>query len=138
LQAPTPAPAPAPTPAPKPANDDTNKCNKKWDDLQANLKKRADNAKIFLTKQTNLKTTCASTKKTLRRLMLKKRKLQAPTPAPAPAPAPAPKPDTGDDTIKCENESYDALRGEWYMCVSLSILLKSLVAGAAAIFAFVN
>ena len=68
--------------------------------------------------------------------MLKKRNLQAPTPAPKPAPEP--KPDTGDDKIKCEKESYDALRGEWYMCVSLSILLKSLVAGAAAIFAFVN
>jgi len=119
-----------------PKKEDTksdDECTKQW----TKLTKAAESKKAKITfwgnQNTALKKTCAS-KKAKKRILFRKRVLQAAKPKAEPEK----KTDGGSSALKCEDKTYNVLRGEYFVCIgSHSALLKILLAGVIALFAIV-
>ena len=125
-----------------PKKDD--KCTKEWSNLSNALKRKETKLTFWSKQNTLLKKTCSS-KKAKKRILFRKRVLQAATPKKDEKndtkkdDKKNKKADSGSKKLKCEDKSKDVLRGEYFVCLnSYSALLKSLLAGVVVLFAFVN
>jgi len=120
----------------KPKKNDAesnDECTKQWSKLTKAVQNKVAKVTFWGNQNTALKKTCAS-KKSKKRILFRKRVLQA-----AKAKVnPKKKTDGGSSALKCEDKTYNVLRGELFVCLgSHSALLKILLAGVIALFAVV-